>query len=349
MDSNYGHGGDIYGYTKPPLDFSANLNPLGFPKGVREAVLSAMEEDCHYPDPFCRALTRALAEREGVPPCYVLCGNGAADLIYRFVWATKPRRALLPAPCFSEYEQALRTVGADIQFHPLKPEENFHLTEAILPALRPELDCLFLCHPNNPTGHLIAHDLLYAVLKKARELGILVVLDECFLDLTDAGEPASAKPWLGEFPNLFQLNAFTKTYAMAGLRLGYALCSDAALRDAVQACGQPWAVSSVAQAAGVAALQDTAYLSRTRALLQAERAYLRQALARLPLRLWDSQANFLFFQAWRGLQQALLQRGILIRSCANYRGLDDTYYRIAVRTRVENEQLIRAMNALGGK
>lgn len=348
MHDTFRHGGDIYGYSQPVLDFSANLNPMGFPAGISQAILNSLEQGEHYPDPFCRQLIQALSHCEQIPPEWMICGNGAADLIYRLVWAVKPKKALLLAPCFSEYEQALQTVGAQSVHYSLDTEQNFSLTEQILTVLTPDLDCFFLCNPNNPTGLLVQPELLRAILKTSAKAGILVILDECFLDLTIQPEPYSGKPLLEQFPNLFLLKAFTKTYAMAGLRLGYGICSNSTLLQAVQNCGQPWSVSSVAQAAGICALQDSDYLPQSRRLIQIEREFLKEQLHTQNLLFWNSQANFLFFQAWPNLDQQLLRHGIAIRSCHNYRGLDHTYYRIAVRLPTENQRLIQVIKQIGG-
>lgn len=343
------HGGDIDAYPSPVLDFSANLNPLGFPPGVKEAIRSAADQPCRYPDPFCRKLAEQIAQHEQVPTGWVLCGNGAADLIYRLVWAVKPRRALLVSPCFSEYEAALQTVGAKISYHSLRSEEAFCLTARILQDLTLGLDCIFLCSPNNPTGLTIAPELLEPILQRAAQIDSLVVADECFLDLLDDPSPYTFRSYLGTYPNLILLKAFTKTYAMAGLRLGYTLCADLDLLGKIRECGQPWPVSLVAQAAGMAALLDSEYLPQSRAVLHTEREFLKAGLARCGCQVWDSQANYLFFRAWPGLEQALLAHQILIRCCGDYRGLDASFYRVAVRLRSENEKLIHTLEEIGGR
>lgn len=339
----FGHGGDIYAFAHPVLDFSASLNPLGLPEGVRQAIRSVADAPCHYPDPFCRELVGEIARCEQIPEEWVLCGNGAADFIYRLVWAVKPERALLLSPCFSEYEAALRTVGAQVLYHSLLWKESFTLTPRVLSDLTPELDCIFLCNPNNPTGLPVDPELLLQILRQARRAGILVVLDECFVDLLDDPGSYTAKAWLSEFPNLILLKAFTKTYAMAGLRLGYGLCSDRRLMQKIQQYGQPWPVSSVAQAAGVAALSDPGYLEKSRSVLHPEREFLKSGLTQCGFSVWDSKANYVFFRAWRGLREALLQKHILIRCCGDYRGLDDSFYRVAVRLHPDNHQLLSAL------
>ena len=167
-------------------------------------------------------------------------------------------------------------------------------------------------------------------------------LDECFLDFLPQSEVLSAKKLLAN-PNLIILKAFTKLYGMAGVRLGYCLCSNIALLEKMQAAGQPWAVSSLAQAAGLAALDETAYVARVQTLIAQQRPVLRDGLRTLGLRVLDGSANYLLFQAPETLGDALRQRGIVLRSCGNYPGLDGSWYRTAVRTAPENQQLIEAL------
>ena len=347
----YPHGGDILTarleYGGEVLDFSANLNPLGMPEAVRRAAEKAAADCIHYPDPFCRELRRAIACHDGIPsPDWVLCGNGAADLIFRLVLALGAGRALVTAPTFSEYETALRWRGCEVVYHTLTPENGFDLTEEILGQVDRELDVLFLCTPNNPTGRLIPQTLLLELLKRCRETETRLVLDECFLPLSDGAGPGLA-PWLEAYAGqLILLRALTKSYAVPGLRLGYALTGDHALAGAVAAAGPPWSVSVPAQAAGTVAMELCPHWpAQARAFLQAERPRLAAELRALGLTVTEGQANYLLFRAagTAGLKERLLARGILIRSCANYRGLGPDYYRVCVRSGEENWRLLAAL------
>lgn len=166
-------------------------------------------------------------------------------------------------------------------------------------------------------------------------------VDECFLDLSDTGE--SLKVFLAEHPNLFILKAFTKSYGMAGIRLGYCLCSDSVLLERMSKAVQPWNVSSLAQAAGIAALQEQAFLQKTKDLVAVERQWLKQELEELGFRVCPSSTNYLLFHGSADLHLKLEEKKIAIRNCDNYYGLGSGWYRIAVRLHKENEHLIRAM------
>lgn len=335
------HGGDIYG-GEVKLDFSANTNPFGTPQGILEAVQAALPQMHRYPDPYCRKLTQAIADFEGVPKEYILCGNGAAELIYSYCAAVHPKTALELAPTFSEYSLGLLRVGCQAERFFLRKENAFALGEDFLKYLsekKPE--ALFLCNPNNPTGRTIPPELMEAILKLCRENETGLFVDECFLDLSDRGE--SLKPYLSEDPNLFILKAFTKSYGMAGIRLGYCMCSDPGLLKKMSALSQPWNVSGLAQAAGVAALGEQAFLQKTKKLVAAERQWLKDALEKLNFWVCPSSANYLLFQGPADLQKRLKEKKIAIRNCDNYPGLGPGWYRIAVRLHGENEELIRAI------
>lgn len=341
------HGGDIYD-GEILYDFSANTNPFGTPEGVRDAMVQALSTVHHYPDPYCRELVQAIADYEGVSREYILCGNGAAELIYAYCDAVRPRLALELGPTFSEYSLGLARVDCRVERFLLGKEQEFTLGEdflAVAEKLRP--DVIFLCNPNNPTGKLIDPALLTNILALCRKQGTRLFLDECFLDLTDDG--VSLKGALGDHPELFILKAFTKSFGMAGVRLGYCLCSDGALLTRMSRASQPWNVSLLAQAAGVAALREQEFLHNTRLLIRTQRAWLRENLERLGFWVCPSATNFLLFQGPEGLCKPLRAHGIALRSCDNYHGLEPGWYRCAVRRDFENQALIRALKSVLGK
>lgn len=337
---SYEHGGDIYGDRPICLDFSVNTNPLGMPGSVRQAIGNGGVEDQRYPDPHCRRLRTALSARYGVAAEHILCGNGASDLILRLCACLRPRTVLLPAPTFSEYGRSAALFGAEIRTYPLQAENGFALDQGFLAALTTDIDMVFLCNPNNPTGQLCDLTLLEEIAARCAGNGTWLVLDECFIEFT---EGQSMLPLLSRYPRLLILRAFTKTYAMAGLRLGFLLCLDAALLDRIAAFGAEWSVSTVAQRAGLAALAEEGWLEKTRALVAEERRWLTEQLEALGLTVCPGRANYLLVRGNRPIYGALLERGIMVRNCESFIGLDESYFRIGVKTRPENESLIEAL------
>ena len=347
LDKGYGHGGDIYS-CPVCLDFSANVNPFGTPEAVKAAVRAAAEDLSAYPDPYCGPLREKLAAVKGVDKDQIICGIGAAELIYQFAAALQPKRALLPVPAFADYESALRGLGCEPTFYTLQRENGFLLTEDILDAIGPKMDLLMLCSPNNPTGRSVDRGLLLKILDRCRAAGTWLFLDECFYELTDEDKAVSLASHLQAEDRVFLLRAFTKAWGMAGLRLGYGLCKNRELLGAMSRLSQPWNVSTPAQAAGLAALDRPDWPCRARELFETEKRFLTEGLAALRFTVLPGDANFLFFSGAPELYEKLREKGVLIRNCANYRGLQPGDYRIAVRTRAENEELLGTMREVTG-
>lgn len=339
------HGGDIYAYDRDLLDFSVNLNPLGMPDRVLRAIREHAEEYDRYPDPHCRALRRALSVRESVPEKWLVFGNGAADLIVRLCMVLKPKRALLPAPTFSEYEKAVRLAGGEVRRFFLRQEAGYQVTADYADAVQPGDSVVFLCNPNNPTGALAEPGTVEALLSACGQVGAVLVVDECFLPFTDG---RSCQSRLRAYPNLMVLRAFTKLYAMAGLRLGYLMCADEDLAGRIGAWGQSWSVSAPAQVAGLAAVSEEGWPERTRRFLRMERPWMTDALGALGFFVYPSHSNFLFFQARPDLWDRAMARGVMLRPCSNFPGLDGSYFRIGLKKRVQNEMLLQVLKEIGG-
>lgn len=351
------HGGDIYSiYENAPqeadrlVDFSANISPLGIPDAVLDAVKDGLAGAVYYPDPQTRRLKDAigafLEQVYGVslPRACIVCGNGAADVIYRFVLAKKPKTALLCAPTFGEYEEALALWETKLSFYQC-PKESLEIGEDILDAVHPGLDVMFLCNPNNPTGLLLDGGLLARIVEKTRENHVLLVMDECFLDFVENEEKLSVIPLLSQNKHILVLKSFTKMYGMAGLRLGYGLSADQTLIGAMEKCGQPWAVSTAAESAGVAALKDVQHPKRVRQCVALERKFLMEAFLKLGIHFFDSRANYILIKlpGVPHFYERMLAEGILVRRCENYRNLDGSYYRVAVNSHEKNERLVAAL------
>lgn len=356
------HGGDILSYEskfhKKPLDFSVNVSPLGLPEGVRQAVIDALDDSGKYPDTGCRALRQALAEYHGVSPEWILCGNGAADVIDRLAFALQgKKKILLTAPTFTEYRYALERSGLECVSYVLDPEDGFAIREDFLDHITQDLAAVLLCEPNNPTGKTTDRMLLIRILEKCKFCGVMMIIDECFQEFLDEPDAHTMQGFLvdpvsdtgkksGVANPLLILKSFTKTYAMAGIRLGYCLCADQDLLEKMEQAAQPWAVSGLAQAAGIAALKETDYRNRLQVQNTTERERMKNALSDVGCRLVQGEANYLLFWHERtDLADCLAKQGILLRTCTDYESLDEHWYRVAVLGREDNIRLIEALAA----
>ena len=356
----YGHGGDVYRNRNVELDFSINVNPLGMPNFVWEAAMKSIALSTRYPDSTCGALRARMSELTGIPGEMMIFGNGAAELIFRLVQTLCPKKAAIPAPSFMEYETALKACGTEVSFFYLKESESFFLNiSEYLEFLKKERpDMIFLCTPANPTGAMMRKADLLKILDYCKRAGIVAVIDECFIEfLTEEKADGCIREflaWKEGMPEnggtLFLLRAFTKTYAMAGLRIGYGFCTDPGLGERMEEIWQPWSVSIPAQEAGLAALSDERipFLKKMRELVEKERKVLSDGLTKAGFTVFHSEANFLLFKDFKTEQESwlyefFLEHGILIRSCKNYRELDSRFYRICVRTHEENLEFLEIL------
>ncbi len=351
------HGGDWSGFFwergHMPLDFSANVSPLGMSPSALKAMESLSVSDlARYPDSACRALRRAIADRYGICDNQIFCANGAADIIYRLSYSLRPKRAVLVAPDFGEYAEALANVGTDITYYMTDSAEpnadgtgtqiNFAVERGILSCINEETDLVVFSSPNNPSGCVTDAAVLQSVLEKCIECCALLVIDECFIDFLPDAYERTMLNWLEKSQGkLLVLRAFTKFYGMAGLRLGWCASDDPDLLEKLRRSGPPWQVSMIAQAAGAAALTDTVYDEELRSLTERERAYMQENLRDRGFHVIPGRTNYiLFYSEDHELHEELLEHGIMIRDCSDYPGLSEGWYRVAVRTREENEILL---------
>jgi adenosylcobyric acid synthase len=329
------------------LDFSANINPLGPPEWLRSVISASVSNLVHYPDPDCTALTDAVARRYNASRDELLTGNGSTELLYLLAESTGKRRAIIPIPSYVDYAAAARLAGMEVQEHAMPEKHDFRLFPSALAPLLTQPSAVFVGRPNNPTGMVPAADALLQL--AAEHPQSLFLVDEAFGDFVQDFESLTAhRP-----PNVAVLLSLTKAFAIPGLRLGCAV-ADPALVRRVRARQPPWSVNSLAQAVGVAALNDTEYIARSRDAITRERSAMLQELRELPnLTLHAGEANFLLARIDAGsmrapeLGQRLLQEdGIAIRLCENFRGLDSRYFRVAVRSSDENGRLLAALRRL---
>lgn len=331
------HGGDIYS-NKNVIDFSANINPLGMPDFIKQAAKDAIDECSAYPDCTQRDLVKAIAEREDVGEEQIICTNGAAELIFGLCFALKPKNALVLCPSFEEYRQALEAVDCNVREHFLTKEKDFILNDDYLDDLSNDLDMVFICNPNNPTGQMIDDGLLNRIMEKCKANSIFLVIDECFLDFLNNDDLHTKK---NKGP--FVIKAFTKMYAMAGLRLGYGIYHDVEILNKIKRVLQPWNVSTVAQKAGVLAAKDVEFQKSSREMIDEEKAFMLNNLCELVEKIYGYSSNYIFFQDEVDLYKELFHKGIMIRDCGNFKGLEKGFYRIAIKTHEDNLKLIKAM------
>lgn len=334
-------------WGKQILDFSVNTNPLGVPPKMVQNTNDFISSFGFYPDPECHALREVLAKKYAVPSDFIYCGSGADDLLYRLVFAQRPKKALILEPTFEEYSRALILTGCAIRHLQLTEEHSFCVDiEALLSAID-GMDLVFVCNPNNPTGQLISHENMIRLVNKCEEKNVICVVDECFMEMMRDWRVHTVKQECKFFRNLFVIDALTKTYAIPGARLGFALTQNKEILSRMQKWGQEFNVSTAAQWAGIMALSETDYMARTYTIIERERGWLADRFRELEIQIVPSVANFILAKApVTNFNRLLLEQGIKVRDCSQFFGLSDSYCRFAVRTHEENERLVEAISCI---
>ncbi|KMT22287.1 threonine-phosphate decarboxylase CobD [Clostridium cylindrosporum] len=346
-----GHGGNVeeisrkYNINEADIiDFSANINPLGLCGNVKKEMIKAIDKVERYPDITYFNLKKAISGYEKISEDNIVLGNGAAEVIFNIARALKPSRALLIAPTFIEYEEALVSVNCTISHYKLN--EDFILDSRFISKINEDTDIIFICNPNNPTGILTSRDYIIDVIKKAERFNATVVIDESFLDFVEDKEDYSVIDLTKLHKNLIVVKSLTKFFAFPGIRIGYGITSNSEYKSNLEKISVSWAVNTVASFGAEAALSESDYIKDSIAYVKKENEFLYSELIRFPeLKVYKGAVNFMFFKCNKeiDLKESLLKHGVLIRSCDNYIGLKVGYYRVAVRTRDENIKLIQAL------
>ena len=339
------HGGDIY-RNEVNLDFSVNINSFGMPESVEQALKDAVEKCTCYPDIKAEKLKEAIAEMIHVDAEYIICGNGASELFLAFIRAIDPKKVLIPVPSFYGYEKVTESSSCEVVYYKMKEEGDFCLTDDFLTYLTDDTDLVFLTNPNNPVGNCIRKPLLEKIIKVCYEKGIRVILDECFIEFTDKRCSDTFIYETEKYLNVTVVRAFTKIFAIPGVRLGYLICRDNILKEKIYQQLPEWTLSVFAQEAGCAAAKEVKFIEDTVKQTAMERKYLKEELEKLSIRVYEGEADFLLLYTETKLKEELLKRKILIRDCQNFRGLKKGFYRVAVKQRKENELLICAIKEI---
>ncbi len=347
---DFKHGGqEVFNpiREKHLIDFSVNVNPLGIPHNVKVALKKNINSFSSYPDYDCAKLKNAISIHHNINEQNIICTNGASEGISIIIQSVNPSKALILAPTFSGYEKALLAFRCNIHTHQLLRENDFCVREDLLISIKEvNPDIVFICNPSNPIGNVISKPLLISIADLCKKQNCILVVDECFLDFCKNSKELSMQQEILNYSNLIIIKAFTKIYALAGLRLGYIFCSNQNIIKKMHFIQSEWAVSLPAQIAGINALKNRKYIEKTHSVIEKERTFLVQSLRKLGFNVLDGEANYIFFSSTHNIYNDLLKRNICIRECSSYDGLTENDYRIAIKTHDENKRLIKALEEI---
>ena len=340
------HGG-IFSIKNPNekiIDFSSNVNPLGCHPGVKKYLKKQLNQIHIYPDSESSKLRSNLKWFTGMNTSQILVGNGATEIIYNFcsTFVNKKSKVLIPCPTFSEYEKAVKFFGGNvISFKSLNL--NNDLSKFIQKI--PKHGIIFFCNPNNPTGEILSKKNMKQIVKVAQKKSSLVFVDETFIELVPESNPTLVKA-IKSYDNLFILRSFTKSFGLAGLRIGYGLGNKKTI-EILQRIKIPWNVNYIAQTAASAALCYSNFLEKSCEIIKKENLFLMNSLSKIEwLFCFNSSTNFILIKTKinsKILQKKLLKKNILVRDCSTFCGLDENYIRIAIKNRNQNKLLVKAL------
>lgn len=340
------HGGDVYS-QKINIDYSVSVNPLGTPESVLDALSFAVKTTGRYPDYNNTKALDAVSEYHGINKEYILLGNGSSELFMAVARAFEAEKVLLPVPSFSGYEYALNAYDNTVNHIEMCYEEDRIIPdEKILDSLK-DSDMIFLGNPNNPTGKLIDKNLLIKIADECESNETILVLDECFIDFCEGDN--SLINVFEKYKNLIIIRSFTKNYAIPGVRIGYLICSDKDKIKKIKKQIPEWNISAFATEAAVACCKEKDFLKDTLEYVKAERERLKKALEKFGIKVYESDSNFMLLKADEELAKELLKRNILIRNCGNFKGLTNEYFRIAIKSKEQDDCLIEAVKEIKNK
>ena len=378
------HGGNIYKVfreknIKEILDYSSNINPYGIPESLKSRIIENLEILERYPDPDYVELREKLANLNNVNLSDIILGNGATEIIFLFMKVINPKKILIVSPTFGENERAVKAVGTsrnsidlscsddnknienkeiEIEYFELKESDDFKLNIGNLKnQLEKKYDLLIICNPNNPTGKFLKLAQTEEILKECNKYDTKLFIDEAFIEFLADGMKESIINTEENKKNLFVTRAFTKFFAIPGLRLGYGMYFDKELEQKISEKKEPWSVNNIAELAGLTVLDDTEYIEKTLKWITKEKIYMYEKLNEISgIKVYETEVNFitgkidekLFLEGLnvKILREKMLEQGILIRDASNFKFLDERFFRLAIKDRASNDRVIEAMKEI---
>ena len=355
------HGGDVWGFSRKyniplekVLDFSGPINFLGpSPKAV-EAIREYSKFVRFYPDPNPINLRLEIAKYVGlgVDEKNIILGNGSIELIYMIneIFSCS-FKSVIPVPSFTEYEKAVLRVHGEAIFIQL-PRDFSLETENVKKAVTKDTKIIFICNPHSPSGRLFDKEVILDLVKFCNEKEIIVSVDENYIEFTDKCGESTMAGYVKKFENLFVIRSVTKFYGMPGIRFGYGIAAQS-LTEELETVRQPWSINTLAGYATLAAFKDTEFITNTKETIAKEKAQFTKMLEEIGgLYVFPSDTNFLLVKILKNkitsttLRERLAKEGILIRDCSTFVGLDDSYFRVTVRSSNENAKLTAAIKGV---
>lgn len=361
MEKGNIHGGDLdyiqraYGIPKEEImDFSGNINPLGFPEGVRRALAENMGLVSFYPDKSYAALKESIARYTGAAFENITVGNGSTELISAYIRAVRAGKTLILSPAYSEYERELRLTECPYEYFPLREDDGFLVNiENLLAAITPEVGLFIACNPNNPTGTAITAAQMEEVLKHCKKQNTYIMVDETYIEFAENMDELTSVPLAKRYDNIFIIRGISKFFAAPGLRLGYGICGDRRFMEHLGGIKDPWSVNILAAFAGERLFSDDEFIKRTKLLISSEREKaFRELSAWKNVKFYRSNSNFILLKLLTDkisageIFERLIAKKLLIRDASSFTYLDESFLRFSFLDPGANALLLRELKKL---
>ncbi len=355
------HGGDLDALQRTRnidketlVDFSSNINPLGFPDSVKQLLQNNLDVITKYPDPAYTALKASIANYTEADPSHIVVGNGATELISTFISLTEQKVGIIVAPSYSEYERELSLQGGQYTYFTLLPEENFVLDiKKLCTTITNEVGLLILCNPNNPTGSVVSQAELKIILDHCKSTNTALMIDETYIEFADALERLTAIPLTKEYDNLFVIRGTSKFFACPGLRLGYGISSNQAFLKHWATHQNPWSVNSIAEFAGIHLFSEFEFQNEVKQFIATERKKIIDRISGFEnCVVYPSHGNFLLIRLLskkvtsKMIYEACLEQQMVIRNAESFETLDDSYLRFCILEENQNDTLLSVLHTL---
>ena len=347
------HGGNIYKLQrkgkKDILDYSSNINPLGVPESLKKAVSENFSVLTRYPDINYTELRESIGKYNNIESENIIAGNGATEVLFLYIKALKPKKVLIVAPTFAEYERAVKNAECEIDFFELKEEDNFILNKDEFIQKAKNYNLAVICNPNNPTGKFISKEIIFEINENLKKSGTKLFIDECFIEFISGWKEKTSALFKSE--NIFILRALTKFFALPGLRLGYGICFDKKIIEKINEIREPWSVNGFADLAGKVILNDIEYIKNTEKWILEERKYFTDSLKEIEenkkIKIYETETNFILIKLLEmtseEFKSRMEERNILVRNASNFKFLDNSFIRLAIKDREKNKKVIEAI------
>ncbi len=347
------HGGNIYKLQregkKDILDYSSNINPLGVPESLKKAVSENFSVLTRYPDINYTELRESIGKYNNIESENIIAGNGATEVLFLYVKALKPKKVLIAAPTFAEYERAVKNAECEIDFFELKEEDNFILNKDKFIQKAKNYNLAVICNPNNPTGKFISKEIIFEINENLKKSGTKLFIDECFIEFISGWKEKTSALFKSE--NIFILRALTKFFALPGLRLGYGICFDKKIIEKINEIREPWSVNGFADLAGKVILNDIEYIKNTEKWILEERKYFTDSLKEIEenkkIKIYETETNFILIKLLEmtseEFKSRMEEKNILVRNASNFKFLDNSFIRLAIKDREKNKKVIEAI------